>query len=1311
MSLPGGIQRQQEEPGAVIGERVSADSVHKSPLESSNSTISTDLAAQKPLIARAPFNGRNIPVEAPSRGNGMSLPGGIQRQQEEPGAVIGERVSADSVHKSPLESSNSTISTDLAAQKPLIARAPFNGRNIPVEAPPRSSVSSTYPGGIQRLETTGVKEQEESTESLQMQPQGAIGAKSSEAEPQEKEEPNKELVQTKLTVGAPGDKYEQEADSMAAKVMRMPDEAIKPPIQRQTGEDTEAVQMQPLVNSITPVVQRSSEEEEEVQMKSEVQRASDGSSVASGNVENQLAGSKGGGSALPDDVRSFMEPRFGADFSSVRVHTDSNAVQMTKELGAQAFAHGSDIYYGAGKSPDKDELTAHELTHTIQQGGAVPAKPVTGQEKKENKLQAKPDAIEANNARSDLSANQTNAPDVNNVRTGGNPLEKSDRQPTENQSAQRLTPVERFKQRLRATALRQLYQNELHILRAKAKYQKNSDQNQDNRDQNQDNRDQNQDNRDQNQDNTEASEPPQDIIRDRQPITIVVTAQRIKAKDQNQDNTEALGRLRQIVAADERLESDQKQLENSSQDFQVRLRMQTGRETAEASPGGGPNAAQLQALIAQNHSKLNEIKQVRYSLLQLYPASGVLRAGDVKETNTDAQLLATLNDRFENIRSNIHAAIEGIESGDIRPELLESVVAETLKETPEADIAAVTEYLQRERQQENTFRFFGFLAQIGLTVAAIFSGGFLGAVMAALASAMGIGQAAYELEQAGDLNTVAKTGQAGGNQLLADPDAARFNYVMGWVNLVLAGLDLRSVAVGSTRALSSGLRRAEGVVNLPGGEVLARVTPEQIRNLERSRQLQQAGKIDEASAIVAQLQQELGETTYNQLQKVWDEAAVTAQKIPAATTIGQLRQQIPERIGLVQSSQLSNGEVRVSYTTEVKIEYAPDASLDDIKLHVPTALDLLEIKDNENLARKLLNKLNEWLGKRGANAYPKAVEAQKEIEKHINLIYDRAQRLASIPPNSTEAEGLLFEIADYQEQITFWEHILVNEVDGGLGVGYVAAKKKKTSEPRWLVIRKGKISAIGADQVKEEPEAFYVSGEQYDAIMGVLRSNQKRTREAIFENLPEELRERVSPPTVTRTIVEKTSRVRSDYLPQYENVVLVDNKPFADGGNKDVYNIQGQDDRVIAILRTGEMEVLNEEIKVLQRIEAQGLQTLEVLGTTTHSGRPAIIMKKYAKGSKDIVVSEGARPQRVGNADDIRFLNQNSENDLNRILSILQRKQIYIDDLQFLIDNDGHVYIADPIDIIFPAKQDQIKRNADMINLLINAAQENIRQI
>ena len=45
---------------------------------------------------------------------------------------------------------------------------------------------------------------------------------------------------------------------------------------------------------------------------------------------------------------------------------------MNRELGAQAFAHGNHVYYGAGKGPDNDHLTAHELIHTVQQGSVRP---------------------------------------------------------------------------------------------------------------------------------------------------------------------------------------------------------------------------------------------------------------------------------------------------------------------------------------------------------------------------------------------------------------------------------------------------------------------------------------------------------------------------------------------------------------------------------------------------------------------------------------------------------------------------------------------------------------------------------------------------------------------------------------------------------------------------------------------------------------------------------------------------------------------------------------------------------------------------
>jgi len=156
------------------------------------------------------------------------------------------------------------------------------------------------------------------------------------------------VIQAKLTVNQPGDIYEQEADRMAAQVMAMPQSDRS--IQRE---------MDP------------KKEKEKIQMKPSLQLAPDRNREAGGNLEDRLNGNKGGGSPLPDDVRSFMEPRFGADFSQVRVHTGSESVQMNQELNAQAFTHRQDVYFGAGKAPAKDSLTAHELTHVVQQTGNV----------------------------------------------------------------------------------------------------------------------------------------------------------------------------------------------------------------------------------------------------------------------------------------------------------------------------------------------------------------------------------------------------------------------------------------------------------------------------------------------------------------------------------------------------------------------------------------------------------------------------------------------------------------------------------------------------------------------------------------------------------------------------------------------------------------------------------------------------------------------------------------------------------------------------------------------------------------------------
>ncbi len=168
------------------------------------------------------------------------------------------------------------------------------------------------------------------------------------------------LIQAKLTVGPAGDKYEQEADRVA-------DQIVSGQLSAISGQ---------------PAVQRQAEEEEEVQTfpspagrggrgEGEIQRRADGGFEAGPDVESRLAARKGGGSPLPDDVRTTMEPRFGADFGSVRIHTGGEADQLNRQLSAQAFTHGQDIYMGAGKyapgTTAGNRLLAHELTHVVQQ--------------------------------------------------------------------------------------------------------------------------------------------------------------------------------------------------------------------------------------------------------------------------------------------------------------------------------------------------------------------------------------------------------------------------------------------------------------------------------------------------------------------------------------------------------------------------------------------------------------------------------------------------------------------------------------------------------------------------------------------------------------------------------------------------------------------------------------------------------------------------------------------------------------------------------------------------------------------------------
>ena len=98
------------------------------------------------------------------------------------------------------------------------------------------------------------------------------------------------------------------------------------------------------------------------------------SAPAARSTSTPVPGLPGSGQPLPRPVRDFMEPRFGADFSAVRIHTGPQAAQASRQLNAAAFTVGNQIVFGRDAyQPDSGagrELIAHELTHTIQQGAA-----------------------------------------------------------------------------------------------------------------------------------------------------------------------------------------------------------------------------------------------------------------------------------------------------------------------------------------------------------------------------------------------------------------------------------------------------------------------------------------------------------------------------------------------------------------------------------------------------------------------------------------------------------------------------------------------------------------------------------------------------------------------------------------------------------------------------------------------------------------------------------------------------------------------------------------------------------------------------
>lgn len=212
-------------------------------------------------------------------------------------------------------------------------------------------------------------------------------------------------VQTKLVVGEPDDEYEREADRAAERVTAMPDGGMG--TERLRGEETETtdadvprtpsgiaaprIQLQP---GAADKVAEDEEDEEETgteevirgkpaeddREEEEEDTGEDflrpkfrepGKTAATPGLRRKIHSLRGGGRPLDTGARAYFEPRFGLDFSRVRIHQDAGAAGTARALNARAYTLGRNIVFGPGEySPATragKKLLAHELAHVIQQ--------------------------------------------------------------------------------------------------------------------------------------------------------------------------------------------------------------------------------------------------------------------------------------------------------------------------------------------------------------------------------------------------------------------------------------------------------------------------------------------------------------------------------------------------------------------------------------------------------------------------------------------------------------------------------------------------------------------------------------------------------------------------------------------------------------------------------------------------------------------------------------------------------------------------------------------------------------------------------
>ena len=490
-------------------------------------------------------------------------------------------------------------------------------------------------------------------------------------------------------------------------------------------------------------------------------------SAAPPGVESSINSAKGGGKPMSEGERSYYEPRFGSDFSGVRIHTGGQANDLSKSVNAKAFTVGKNIFFGSGQyNPDTSDgkkLMAHELTHTLQQ---------RGQQDGAAKRETKEDTITNKIPSSSSHALQRTPreffkmlPDVtlHVVKKGDTLWDLSkkyygdatkfeyiyyaNRDKIQNveklQIGSRLDiPYPETLKNAKIPATDTFYVNHFKFLiKAKAF-----------------------------------------AIIEKQKKYIKKLAKQYADKK----NFKLLETLLKIKKVDDDLAKKESSLE---WDLFI---------NAMFSGGVGGHAHSDIAQMQSIKDKIDVIKSLRLQLLTAYPALETIRGE--KLANSNEKIKEQINAGFQKIHSDLNTAEEVVLSGDINLNKLGPIINAILKKenitkekakTGDQKSKAIYDWLDDQEFEEKLISIGGFVLSLGLLIASGLSGGTLAPICLSVASAVvATGTSAYDLEIAHDVYHVAKAGKG----KLTGVEDAKFNFIMGVITLALDAIALGKVA-------------------------------------------------------------------------------------------------------------------------------------------------------------------------------------------------------------------------------------------------------------------------------------------------------------------------------------------------------------------------------------------------------------------------------------------------------------------------------------------------------------------------------------